>query len=242
MRYYYKSASLLLSCSAITFVVFNPFGLSPLAAQTVPTATEEESVAPASPATPDAAAEPAAEESSATVAEYVRQGDRHYAAADYEDAIASYTQSLGLFNRNAYAYYNRGNAYRQLENHEEALADYNRALQLNPEHIFAYLYRGMVLQELGEDQVAVASYTAAIERNGSNPLAYEKRGEAYHAIGEKKAALDDLEKALKLYRKAEKYRQERAVQKQIQKVKSSKGASDSEDASAEASAADTLTP
>ena len=240
MRYVNKSAGLLIGCSTMSFMI-GTFGVLPLTAQTVtePSDTEAAPVAPASQSPSETSVPPSDEpaaSSSAKVSEYVRQGDRHYAAADYEDAIASYTQSLEIFNRNAYAYYNRGNAHRQLENHQEALEDYNRALQINPENIFAYLYRGMVLQELGEDQGAVASLSAAIERNGANPLAYETRAASYQALGDKKAALEDLEKALKLYKKAEKFRQERAIQKQIQKVKASKGSSDSETSTSEASA------
>lgn len=178
-------------------------------------ASEAESTPEQSPAEAEAP-------STSRVSEYVRQGDRHYADADYEDAIASYTQALDLFNQNAYAYYHRGNANRQLENYEAALADYNRSLQLNPDNMFGYLYRGMALYELEEYQVAVANYSEAIKRNGANPLAYEKRGEAYHALGDKKSALSDLKEALKMYKRKEKYRKQRLVQKKIQKVHASK--------------------
>jgi tetratricopeptide (TPR) repeat protein len=191
-------------------------------AQTLPT--------PEQPATPEGQSSPATTpanqqpslQPSASASEYVRQGDRHYANADYDRAIASYTQSLDQYGQNAYAYYNRGNAYRQQRKYVEALGDYNLSLQLNPDNTFGYLYRGMVLKELGEHQVAVANYDEFIKRNDSNAAGYAERGELYHLLGDKQAALADLKKALDLYKRQEKYRNQRLVQKQIEKVKATK--------------------
>ena len=153
------------------------------------------------------------------LADYIRQGDRHYAEENYEAAIASYTQALETFRLHAYAYYQRANAYRQLENYEAAVNDYTQALQLNPNNQFALQYRGLSLAAMGNREAAIADYTELIRRNPKDAKAYHLRGDAYAALNHHKAALEDYQEALKLYQGARNYRAYSAIQQQIRAVK-----------------------
>ena len=156
---------------------------------------------------------------STQVADYVRQGDRHFADGNYEAAIEAYTQALSIFNMHAYAYYNRANAYRKLQNYDAAIADYNRTLRLNPDNLFAYRYRGLALAKVGQLEAAVTDYTEVIRRNPKDAKAYHSRGDAYAALNNTEAALVDYKEASKLYYGARKYRQHSEIQKRIKAVK-----------------------
>ena len=136
----------------------------------------------------------------ATVTELIRKGNDSFVSADFEQAIDYYSQSIELYNRNAYAYYNRGNSYRKLKRSEEALADYALAIRLNPQNSYAYYYRGLLLSEAEDYEQALAHYSQALKLTDQNPVFFEKRAELYFQLEDREAGESDHEKAIKLYK------------------------------------------
>ena len=57
-------------------------------------------------------------------------GKQHYAAGNYDEAIAAYTQAIKRQPANARAYFDRGLAYYKNREYNRALNDYNRAIEL----------------------------------------------------------------------------------------------------------------
>jgi predicted O-linked N-acetylglucosamine transferase (SPINDLY family) len=142
-----------------------------------------------SPASPVAAAEPAAQAGFERAAEHHRQGRLDEAEAAYRELLKTQPESAGVLLSlgvlqaqrqnlaeaaelmglaaaadpgNVTAYMNRGNLLRALGRHQEALASYEQVLKINPGNVDALTNRGVVLLDLGQGEKALASYEAAL--------------------------------------------------------------------------------
>lgn len=132
-----------------------------------------------------------------TVWDYVRQGNRFWRAGKYEEAIDSYTKSIGLLPTSS-AFSNRGNAYFRLNQYETAILEYNKALELNPNNAVAYHGRGCAYEKLGEYEKALADCNTAINLKPDHVPAYNDRGYIYEKMGEQEKAIEDYSKAIQL--------------------------------------------
>ncbi len=72
-----------------------------------------------------------------TKEQWLEEGNTHYTARRYTEAIVAYTQATALDAQYADAYYGRGLAYRNLKEYPKAIADYDRAIGLNPNYTMA---------------------------------------------------------------------------------------------------------
>lgn len=190
----------------------SPATLSPAPHSTPPTET-----APSTAPTTDSS--PSEAERQKTVTQMIKAGDREYVQGNYEAAIALYTEALGSFNQNAYAYYNRANAYRKLKKSSEAIKDYSLAIRLNPSYMFAYLYRGTLLSESGDYQKAIADFSKGLTLSDQEPRLYVGRADAHRELKDTEAAIADYEAAIKLSKKLEKDRFAAVIQRKLQDVK-----------------------
>ena len=64
--------------------------------------------------------------------EYAEEGNHHYQAGEYEQAIRIYDKAIRIDPQNANTYVNRGSAYRALEKYERAISDATSAIKINP--------------------------------------------------------------------------------------------------------------
>lgn len=120
------------------------------------------------------------------------------ALKDIPQAIAAYTQAIGLRPDDAMTYNNRGIAYADQKQYELALADYTKAIELNPGYAEAYYNRGTVYYELQQYGLALADHTKAIELNPDDADTYYNRGYVYDELQQYELALADYTKAIEL--------------------------------------------
>lgn len=72
------------------------------------------------------------------------QGDIHFDAREYEDAVKEFTEAILLEDDNPLYYTKRGYAYYKSGDYDKALLDFNRAIQLDASYVDAYEGRAMV--------------------------------------------------------------------------------------------------
>jgi tetratricopeptide (TPR) repeat protein len=130
---------------------------------------------------------------------YFFRGNIHVlSTAEYDAALADYTQALALNPADDRAYTNRGNTHYVLAQYDEALADYNRALDLKPGIAETYYDRAVTQRALQAYQAALSDFTRALELNARYTQAYNGRGDTYYDMGEYSTALADYTRALAL--------------------------------------------
>ncbi len=89
------------------------------------------------------------------------EGDNHYRAKRYEEAIAAYEQAIRLDSNFASAYNNKGAALYDLNRYEEALAAYDQAIRLNPNFAIAYYGKGSALRIMEKTKEAEQAFEKA---------------------------------------------------------------------------------
>jgi tetratricopeptide (TPR) repeat protein len=129
---------------------------------------------------------------------YYNRGVAYLYKAQYELAIADFTNVLEINPASAQAYNNRGAAYTEKAEYEQAMSDLNKALKLNPRYALAYMNRGLVYFRKGDDEMAISDYTRSLEIDAGLALAYANRGRAYGRSGQFDQALSDLNRALEI--------------------------------------------
>ena len=109
------------------------------------------------------------------------RGDFYREMADYDKAIADYTEAIRLAhyielklkgtyegklrgtNRRLLAYRNRGRAYLFKDDYDQAIADFTEAIQIDPEFSAAHFARGDAYRKKGDYDQAIADFTEAIQ-------------------------------------------------------------------------------
>lgn len=71
-------------------------------------------------------------------------GNVHFKAAEYKEAIDKYTEALDICpevyaNDRSILYSNRAAAHKYLESRDEAIQDCTKAIELNPNYLKAYI-------------------------------------------------------------------------------------------------------
>jgi len=130
--------------------------------------------------------------------QWLQSGNRHFQQGKYKDAIASYSEAIGLNPKFAEAYNNRGNAKFSLGQYEPAVADYDKAIDLNSQYAQAHNNRGTAKVNLGQYEQAVVDFDKAISLNLQYAQAYYNRGTAKVALGQYEEAIADFDKAISL--------------------------------------------
>ncbi len=133
-----------------------------------------------------------------TKEQWLDEGNTHYDAERYKEAIAAYDHAIALDPNYAAAYNNRGKAYLELKEYRLAIADYDRAIQIDPNYVKAYFNRGNAYSDLKWYQQAIADYTRAIALDPMDALAYSGRGFAYFSLKDYRRAIQDFDHSLQL--------------------------------------------
>ncbi|WP_303840558.1 tetratricopeptide repeat protein [Selenomonas ruminantium] len=115
------------------------------------------------------------------------------------EAIALYSQSIGLDEKNFSAHFNRGLRYREQKNYQQAIDDFTKALELNPQDVLAYNERGIMYEKQGEYMKALQDYNKVIESNSSfSCWGYLNRGILYDRQKKALLAMADYNMAITL--------------------------------------------
>jgi tetratricopeptide (TPR) repeat protein len=131
-----------------------------------------------------------------TTQQWLAEGDVHYAALRYTEAIIAYSQAIAFDPDCAPAYARRGSAYCHLGEYEQAIADCDRALALDPHDALAYNNRGQAYDCLRQYLSAIADYDRALALNAGYVAAYHNRGLAHAHLHQYRKAIADYDQAL----------------------------------------------
>lgn len=91
------------------------------------------------------------------------QGRERMARGDYDGAIVSFGEAIGLSSENPRAYSLRGQCFYNLKNYSQALDDFSHAMMSAPNNSEYYLWRGNTYANLGQDDNAITDYQKAIK-------------------------------------------------------------------------------
>src|SRR6266849_223213 len=133
-----------------------------------------------------------------TKRQWIDEGDAHYDAGRYKEAVAAYSRAIELDPRDADIYFNRGSAYHDLKEYRQAITDYDRAITLNPTYAVIYCSRGNAYHDLKEYRKAIADFDRTIELDPNYAVAYHNQGNAYYALKEYQRAIANFDRAIKL--------------------------------------------
>lgn len=124
------------------------------------------------------------------------RGTAYLYKAQYDLAIADFTQALQIDPKHAQAYNNRAASFTEGGRFEQAKSDVDKALQLNPKYALAYMNRGLIYYRQGENDKAISDYNEAIRFDPRLSHAYSNRALAYGKKEQFDEALADFKKAL----------------------------------------------
>ncbi len=118
---------------------------------------------------------------------------------DPQGAMADFDKAIALDSQDAKTYFNRANLKDEQNDIEGALADYTKAISLDL--IEAYVSRGILkANRLKDYSGAMADYNQAISINPQYAYAYANRGILKYQLNDRAGGLQDLRRAVKLYR------------------------------------------
>jgi tetratricopeptide (TPR) repeat protein len=109
---------------------------------------------------------------------FVAEAEIKFKKADYQGAVADFSQAIKNQPQNIDAYIGRGNALSYLKDYQAAIQDYNQVINMPSDSAIAYMNRAVVKCTLGEQNAANQDY--------------QKAAKIYKELG----ALNDMQKAL----------------------------------------------
>jgi tetratricopeptide (TPR) repeat protein len=147
-------------------------------------------------------------------------------ASNYEAAIKSFDEAIGMNQENTMAFLKRGISFYETGKYDLAIKDFNAVLKKDSDNTDAHLFKGASLAKQGRDPLAVRSFSRAIKcepaladayngrkvsrgarlrSNGGGARSYPgkdemliKRGESYIWLGSNDNGLADFRTALNL--------------------------------------------
>lgn len=120
------------------------------------------------------------------------QGNRAMALKDYPEAIAKYTEAIGLDPTNVVYLSNRAAAHSSYQKHDKAVEDAEKAIKLNPNFSKAYSRLGLAKYALGDAKGSMEAYKKGLEVEGDNKSDAMRKG--YETA--KKRVEEDLESSI----------------------------------------------
>ena len=133
-----------------------------------------------------------------TVQQYLDRGNRHFAAARYDEAIADYSAALEKDPKQAPVLFNRGMARENKKDVKGALADYEAALKINPQYAKPRLQRANLWRAEGRSGEALDEYSEAIKLDPQSAITFFNRGLLYVDRLEVDSAIEDFSTAIGL--------------------------------------------
>ena len=104
------------------------------------------------------------------------QGNRAMALKDYPEAIAKYTEAIGLDPTNVVYLSNRAAAHSSYQKHDKAVEDAEKAIKLNPNFSKAYSRLGLAKYALGDAKGSMEAYKKGLEVEGDNKSDAMRKG------------------------------------------------------------------
>gem|GEM_PF-6259605 len=126
------------------------------------------------------------------------QGNAHFKAGRYAEALACYDEITQLQPDQAEAWHNRGTSLAKLMRLEEAIAAYQRATSLAPDYAEAWFNWGSVLLSQAQYEAALRCYDQAIKYRPNYAEVWHNRGNALVHLQRYQAAITAYERATEI--------------------------------------------
>lgn len=143
----------------------------------------------------------ALELNSSNPADWIAQGELHYALGDYGAALESLNKGIELresqnLASSALLYNNRGLVQLELEQYELALADIETAIAIDPNYTPAWRNKGLILETIERNEESLAAYDKATELDPNDYQVWTNHGFVLYKLGRYEEAKKSLETAL----------------------------------------------
>jgi len=129
---------------------------------------------------------------------YRARAEAYAERAANKEAIADYTEAIGLKADDGAAYYGRGQARLALRQTDGAISDFTQAIRYMGNAPGLYVARGYAQLIKGNASESIADFTVAIRLDPKNASAYNNRGLAFRKKGELDSAIRDYSAAITL--------------------------------------------
>lgn len=133
-----------------------------------------------------------------TKEDWLKEGEAHYTAQRYEEALAAFEQVFQLDPQNVQVHNSKGYALWSLKRYEEALAAFEQAILLNPQYARAYYNKGWALRGRMCYEEALIAFDRAIQLDPQLAPAYNDKGAALNALKRYEEALAAFDRAIQL--------------------------------------------
>lgn len=100
----------------------------------------------------------------------------------FDAALASFTRSIALNERDPDTWNNRGTVFNELRNYDRAIADFDKAIALQPNNAGALANKGKSLVGLARYDEAISIYKEALSLNPNLVEAWYGVGEVFHKV------------------------------------------------------------
>lgn len=121
-------------------------------------------------------------------AAYYKQGDEHFQAGRYAEAVEAFKQLVKLRADVPQGHFYLGLAHYRLKQYAEAAAAFREAARLKPDWATAHNYLGNAYRQLGKPAEAVAAYREAVRANPALAEAHYKLALTYLEQNDRAAA------------------------------------------------------
>ncbi|WP_448563432.1 tetratricopeptide repeat protein [Trichothermofontia sp.] len=126
------------------------------------------------------------------------QGNTHFQAGRYAEALACYDEIIELQPDQAEAWHNRGTSLAKLKRFDEAIAAYQRATTLAPDYAEAWFNWGSILLSQKQPEAALRCYDQAIKYRPNYAEVWHNRGNALVQLQRYDAAIAAYERATEI--------------------------------------------
>src|SRR6266702_480697 len=133
-----------------------------------------------------------------TKEQWVDEGNAHYRARRYAEALEAYERAIALDPQDAFFHYHRGNALRRLKRYEEALVSFEQAIELDPNLAYAYNWKGNALRHLKRCEESLLAHGQAIALDPNDILFHYNKGIAFYTLKRYEEALVAYGRAVEL--------------------------------------------
>ncbi len=133
-----------------------------------------------------------------TVEQWLDEGEAHFKAARYGEALTTFEQIISFDSKSADAFYRKGKVLEQLERPWEAFAAYEQAIYLNSKFALAYIGRGNIYSSFKHYDKALEEYRHAIRVAPKLALGYYHLGNVLDEENYHLEALAAYETAIRL--------------------------------------------
>jgi len=127
---------------------------------------------------------------------YNNRGNAFFEMGEYQAALKDYNHVIALKPRWERPYNNRGTVFYEMGEYEAALKDYNHAIALKAAWGEPYLNRGILYLAQKKYESAVEDFTQALDKLADQSRVYNAQGLAYEKLDNWTKAQEDYGKAI----------------------------------------------